>query len=217
MSSLLIAALLSYLIGSIPFSLLLGRVIGGIDLRRIGSGNVGATNLGRALGFRWFLVALLLDALKGLFPTYYFPLWLHADAGPGFTHLAVLSGVSAMLGHLFPCWLGFRGGKGVATALGVVCILSPAGTLAALVVFLLLFAWKRTVSIGSIGAVTAFAIYQCVTGGSALWSAEHWSLGAFSVLAPLLIILMHHSNIRRLLRGEEPTSSTPVESDPPLQ
>ena len=217
MSPLLLAALLSYLIGSIPFSLLLGKAVRGIDLRRIGSGNVGATNLGRVLGFRWFLFALVLDALKGLIPTYFIPQWFHTTDGVGLTHLAVVCGVSAMLGHLFPCWLGFRGGKGVATALGVVCVLSPWGTLAALVTFLLLFAWKRTVSIGSIGAVTAFAIYQCTTGGSALWSAEHWSLGAFSVLAPLLIIVMHHSNIRRLLRGEEPSSSAPVESDPPLK
>jgi acyl phosphate:glycerol-3-phosphate acyltransferase len=202
-SPLAIAAVLvaAYLAGSIPFSLLIARAVGGIDLRQHGSGNVGATNVGRLLGWKWGIVALILDALKGLLPTGLLPL-LFSDAGVR-GHLAVGCGLAAILGHMFPCWLGFRGGKGVATSLGVVLMLAPWGGLAAAGVFAVCFAIWRYVSLGSIIAAMAFAIVQFVLLRPDPFSSLKWSLAAFSIAVPMLVILRHRSNIVRLLRGEE--------------
>ncbi len=208
---------LAYLVGSIPFSLLIAWWVKGIDLRKVGSGNVGATNVGRAIGYRWGVVALLCDALKGLLPTLFLRVWATpAQSSLQFSlqgHLAVVAGVAAILGHLFPVWLRFRGGKGVATALGVVAILAPWGMLAAAVVFALVFVWKRTVSVGSICAALTFGLFQLIYEGAHLWTADQWSLGLFSVLAPLLIIGMHWSNIVRLWQGTEPNLQTPATSN----
>jgi len=193
--------LAAYLAGSIPFSLLIARWVGGIDLRQHGSGNVGATNVARTLGFKWGLVALLLDALKGLLPTWGLPLLFFKT---GNTHAAVAAGLAAIIGHMFPCWLGFKGGKGVATALGVVTILSWQATLAAFVVFALTFAVSRIVSLSSILAALAFAIAEMVLLWPDAFSTENWSRGAFALAVPPLIIFRHRSNIVRLLKGEEP-------------
>lgn len=192
--------LAAYLAGSVPFSLLIARWVGGIDLRQHGSGNVGATNVARTLGFKWGLVALLLDALKGLLPTWGLPLLFF---GPGSTHAPVASGLAAIIGHMFPCWLGFRGGKGVATALGVVAILSWPATLAAFVVFALTFAVSRIVSLSSILASVTFAVAEMVLLWPDAFSSANWSRGAFALAVPGLIIFRHRSNIVRLLKGEE--------------
>lgn len=206
----ILVAVFAYLIGSIPFSLLIAKWVKGVDLRTVGSGNIGATNVGRAIGYKWGLLALVCDALKGLVPTLLLPLLAGIERHPLHVHFMVIAGVMAILGHLFPVWLWFKGGKGVATALGVAAILSPGGTLAACVVFILLMVWKRVVSIGSIGAAATFATYQLIQFGTELWTPHQWSLGLFSLLAPVLIIVMHRSNIQRLLRGEEPSLGTPV-------
>ncbi|MEZ6047993.1 MAG: glycerol-3-phosphate acyltransferase [Planctomycetaceae bacterium] len=115
---MLLVAILAYLSGSIPFAFLIGKYIGGIDIRTVGSGNVGATNIGRTMGSRWGIVVLVLDALKGLLPVAFLPpLFLSAEDS-NFIHCKVIAAVGAILGHMCPIWLGFRGGKGVATALG---------------------------------------------------------------------------------------------------
>lgn len=201
---LAVAGVVAFLAGSVPFSLLIARWVAGIDLRKVGSGNVGATNVWRAVGPRWGVLALLCDALKGLLPTLLLPELAGGETAHLVTHVAVLSGVSALLGHLFPPWLGFRGGKGVATALGVVLVLAPLGTLAALLVFAALFAMTHIVSLGSIGAAVTFAVFQLCYEGSGLWTVDHWSLGVFNLIVPVLIIVMHRANIARLLRGTEP-------------
>jgi acyl phosphate:glycerol-3-phosphate acyltransferase len=202
-SPLAIAAVLvaAYMAGSIPFSLLIGRAVGGIDLRQHGSGNVGATNVGRLLGWKWGIVALILDAIKGLLPTGLLPL-LFSDADVR-GHLAVGCGLAAILGHMFPCWLGFRGGKGVATSLGVVLMLAPWGGLAAAGVFAVCFAIWRYVSLGSIIAAIAFTVVQFVLLRPDPFSSLKWSIAVFSIAVPMLVILRHRSNIARLLRGEE--------------
>lgn len=199
---LIVSALLAYLVGSIPCSLLIARGCGGIDLRKHGSGNVGATNVARIMGARWGAVALALDVLKGVLPVLLVPQLIPLPEGV-LVHQRVLAGVLAVLGHMFPVWIGFRGGKGVATALGVVCVLAPWSTLIAFGAFLILFAWKRIVSLASISAAVTFAVAQCVRGGVALWSETAWSLGVFSIAVPLLIVVQHRGNILRLLRGEE--------------
>lgn len=207
----LLAIVGAYLCGSIPFGLLIGRWAKGVDLREHGSRNIGATNAGRVLGTKWGLVVLLLDALKGLLPTLLLP-WLACEfsvkdvTGDEVSlrgHLEVACGLGGVIGHMFPCWLGFRGGKGVATSLGVIGVLSPWATLIAVATFAVTLFIFRYVSLSSILAAVAFAI----AGIGFLWpspfSPEDWSRSAFCIAAPLLVIYRHRSNIVRLRNGEE--------------
>lgn len=198
---------LSYLAGSIPFGQLLARWIAGVDLRATGSGNIGATNASRVLGKKWGAVVLLLDALKGLLPTLFLPRVFGASAD-SLVHWSVLAGICAIVGHSFPIWLGFRGGKGVATSLGVAAALAPWGTLVAFGVFLAVFAATRIVSASSLVAVIGFAVFQWIQLQPQPWSAAQWSLTLFSLGVPLLIVVRHHQNIARLLRGEEHALNT---------
>jgi len=200
MLALTAAVIGSYLLGSIPFGYIAGR-IAGIDIRTHGSGNVGATNVIRTLGWKWGLVALLLDALKGLLPTWGLPLLFF---GPGHPHARVAAGVLAIIGHMFPCWLGFRGGKGVATALGVIVVLSWPATLAAFTAFAVTFAASRIVSLCSMVGSVTFAIAEMVVLWPAPFSSSNWSRGVFALAVPALIIWRHRANIGRLRRGEEP-------------
>lgn len=197
----------AYLIGSLPFGYLIGRWRG-VDVRTAGSGNIGATNVGRLLGKKWGSLVLLLDGLKGLLPTLLLPHLLSDDR----THAAVLAGISTILGHMFPCWLKFRGGKGVATALGVALVLAWQATLIAAAVFFLLFVTFRIVSLGSIGAALAFAVTQMIRLRPDPFAADRWSLAVFSLAIPALIILRHRSNIVRLWRGEEKRFSSKSKS-----
>ena len=202
MSEFLLVAAIAYGLGSIPFGLLIARWVAGVDLRTVGSGNIGATNVFRVLGKYWGTVALLLDAAKGGVPTACLPGMLGIEAG-SLLPASVLAGVCAVLGHMFSPWLRFRGGKGVATATGVVIVLAPWGFLAAFTVFVLLFATTRIVSLGSMAAAATFAASQVLILWPNLWTAERWTLSAFSLGVPALIVYQHRSNIGRLMRGEE--------------
>jgi glycerol-3-phosphate acyltransferase PlsY len=217
----------AYLIGSIPFGYVVGRLVGKIDIRQHGSGNIGATNVGRVLGSKWGMLVFILDLAKGIVPVALLsPVLiathaehaLHSQVTPGYAaligtdaadlphwlpHWQVATGIAAIVGHMFPCWLRFRGGKGVATALGVVAYLAPWPTVAAVLIFVLSFAIWRIVSLASILASIGFAAVQIVLLWPALFSREHWSLTAFSLLVPALIIGRHRSNIARIMRGEE--------------
>ena len=208
-------ALASYLAGSIPFGLMIGRAIRGVDLRQHGSGNIGATNVGRVLGKKWGLICLVLDAFKGLLPVLLFPQWIcGSDPAASAGDLAVLAGVATIVGHMFPCWLGFRGGKGVATSLGVVAMLSPWGLLAAAVAFFSTFAIFRIVSLSSMIAAVCFGGFYLIPDST--YSPKSLSLGLFSIAVPLLIVIQHRSNIKRLLRGEEPRFGTkPMSAEKP--
>jgi acyl phosphate:glycerol-3-phosphate acyltransferase len=200
----LVVVAASYLAGSIPFGYLCARFVSGIDIREHGSGNIGATNVGRVLGSRWGLFVLGLDAAKGILPVGGLAPFLLDRTHVDFAHWQVAAGVATIIGHMFPCWLGFRGGKGVATALGVIGCLAGWSTLVAAGVFVATFALWRYVSLSSILAAIAFGVYQL---GWQLqpdpFGASHWSLAAFSLLVPLLIVVRHRTNIGRLWRGEE--------------
>jgi glycerol-3-phosphate acyltransferase PlsY len=202
--------LAGYVIGSTPFGPIIAR-FHGVDLRARGSGNVGATNVGRALGRRWGYLCFLLDVAKGLVPTLVagmllrllnnFPTQVHQGAW-----LAV--GLGCILGHVLSFWLGFRGGKGVATSLGVVLGVFPYFTYAGLAVFGL---WavvsgvSRYVSVGSITAAVAFwPLFAAINWfAMGLSPRDLWPLGAFAAAMAVLIVFLHRGNIRRLLTGRE--------------
>jgi len=218
-AAIAVAAAIAYLIGSIPFGLLVARLAGGIDIRRAGSGNIGATNVARTLGGKLGALVLLLDVLKGFLPTAFLPDLLLSRSGAAFPHLAphlaAASGISAILGHMFPCWLKFRGGKGVATALGVIIALNWQATIVTAIVFLVAFGAWRIVSLASILATLSFGACQLFLLRSDAFSARNWSLAAFSIAAPLLIVVRHRANIGRLLRGEEPKFRAKKAEHPP--
>ena len=192
-----------YLIGSIPFGLLAAKYAAGVDIRTEGSGNIGATNVARVVGAKWGAAVLVLDCIKGLLPVLLLRSYLLADTEPTSEHLLVVCGVATVLGHLYPLWLRFRGGKGVATSLGVIVILAPKSTLAAVAVFGITMALFRIVALSSVLSALGFAISQIVLSLPAPFGPQQWSLTAFSLAVPLLIVVRHRSNLRRLVRGEE--------------
>lgn len=201
-----------YLAGAVPFGLIVGR-LKGVDVRTRGSGNIGATNVGRVLGAPYGLLVFALDLLKGLVPTLIGGLVLSrqdaAGGGDAVRHLLWVSIASAcILGHMFPVYLRFRGGKGVATALGAVLGICPYFTYPGLVAFglwILLTAGTRYVSVGSIGAAAAFPVVFGLFARTSDWgtTGELWPLYLMAVVIALLVIVRHRSNIRRLLQGAE--------------
>jgi len=184
---LVIAA--AYLIGSIPTGLLLGKAYG-IDVRKEGSGNIGATNLYRTVGRKVGIITLIGDCLKGLLPV----LIVKASAFP--PELAAWAGLAAFCGHVFSLFLKFKGGKGVATAMGVFLALAPIAVTIAIALFaVLLFMW-RYVSLGSIAAAAAMPPAVYLLGGSR-------TVTVVTFVIVLIVIARHHENISRLLSGTE--------------
>ncbi|MFQ5733260.1 MAG: glycerol-3-phosphate 1-O-acyltransferase PlsY [Planctomycetaceae bacterium] len=198
-----LVAMAGYFAGSLPFGYLTARLVVGIDVRSRGSGNIGATNIGRVLGAKWGVLVLVLDCLKGLLPVVFAPLLLAEFAGSASQHLQVLCGLMTVVGHVFPVWLGFRGGKGVATALGVILGIGTWAVLAAFVAFLLTLMLFRIVSLSSLCAAVTFATVQMALLRPYPFAAETWSVAAFSLMVPALIVWRHRTNIVRILRGEE--------------
>ena len=195
----------AYLLGSVPFGLLLG-FLKGVDIRDTGSGNIGATNLARAIGRKWGYLAFLLDFVKGCGPVV--AVRAVAAAGPErflltqHGWLEVLVGLFAVLGHVFPVYLRFRGGKGVATAFGVVATLAWISTLIAGVVWLVLYLVTRMVSVASLGAAVVLPTAVAFVKDGAT-TDSYVSAQTLTVSCALLIIYRHRENIGRLLRGEE--------------
>jgi glycerol-3-phosphate acyltransferase PlsY len=186
---------LAYLIGSIPFGYLVARARG-VDITKAGSGNIGATNVGRVLGRKYGILVFTLDVLKGALPTAAMSA-LRSDGG-----WPVAAGLAAILGHLFPIFLRFRGGKGVATGFGVIAVLLPIPAAIAFLTWLLVVATTRYVSLASIIAATLLAAVRLTTT-PAQFSTEAWPISAFCVATALLVIAKHRDNIARLLQGKE--------------
>ncbi len=209
-TSALLAAGIAYLVGSLPFGFLVAKIFKGTDIRTQGSGNIGATNVARTFGIRWGIFVFLLDAVKGFLPVWLLPqLLLSADDFSDWQqHFEVLCGVATVLGHIFPVWLKFRGGKGVATSAGVVLRISPQATLVAAAVYVGVLVWKRIGSLASLAAAVAFSlahIILLVLRGKNLLETTEISRTLFAVLMPVVIILCHKKNLVRLFKGEEPT------------
>lgn len=209
-----IGMVIAYLLGAVPFGLLIARAHG-TDLRSIGSGNIGATNVARALGRKWGYVCFGLDVLKGLVPTVGVRIVVGNMASmealptdPGFLALWLAVGVAAIVGHVFPVYLRFRGGKGVATSFGVALGLWPYFTVCALIA---LFVWVavvlkwRYVSLASICGSVAFpAALVLATLALPSWrSSRIWPLLVVAAAIPILVIVRHRENVKRLLAGTE--------------
>jgi glycerol-3-phosphate acyltransferase PlsY len=197
----------AYLLGSIPFGLLIARAHGK-DLRSIGSGNIGATNLSRALGRKWAYLCFVLDAAKGLVPMLAATYILSSPPSIAQLFLALSVGCAAVLGHIFPVYVKFRGGKGVATSFGVALGLWPYYTICSLVavgVWVVTVLIWRYVSLASIAASIAFplALFLMIAMIPSWNFAELWPLLIAAIVIPIMVIVRHRENIRRLVAGTE--------------
>lgn len=185
--------LVSYLVGAIPFGLLVGRLVGA-DVRLAGSGNIGATNVGRLLGKKLGVLTLICDVAKGFLPVLGATLVLPATVDKDL--IVMLCGLATVVGHMFPLYLKFKGGKGVATALGVFLFVSPWSILISLFIFIVAVAGSGYVSVGSLTATALLPLWLWVLGASP-------ESQMVAVVIILLIWFKHRSNIGRLRRGEE--------------
>lgn len=185
--------LIGYFAGAVPFGLVFSKMAG-IDVRAVGSKNIGATNVSRVLGKKLGFLTLVCDCLKGFLPMYLAASFL-PESGTRELVVAV-SGIMAVIGHMFPVYLGFKGGKGVATSLGVFLFLSPLAILISLAVFVAAVAFSGFVSVGSLLASGLIPLWLWLLGASKI------TIVAATVVA-LLIWVKHHANISRLLQGNE--------------
>ena len=204
-TAFVMAAVAAYLLGSIPFGYLLVRAVRKQDIRSSGSGNIGATNVLRSGARGLGLLTLVLDAGKGYAAVALVRMEAarHLGAGPQVAELAALAATYAVVGHVYPIWLRGKGGKGVATALGVFLALAPLSALCAAAMFLLVFLLFRYVSLASIASAISFPIFVWLWGG--LLHHTEWNLAllASALVVPAIILGKHAPNIDRLLKGTE--------------
>ncbi len=207
-----IIIILSYLVGSIPNSILIGKAVKGIDIRRYGSGNAGGTNVGRVLGWKYGILVILLDAMKGIVAVvlvarlFYLSNIPFSNQTPfdDFTLVQIITGISAILGHIWTIFANFKGGKGIATALGMLLIISTVDLLIAFGVFVIVVSLSKYISLGSISAavtvpVTLFLREHLFNANI----ANYQTLFPFVVALSLLVIFTHRKNISKLLKGSE--------------
>lgn len=191
--------ILAYLIGSIPSALIISKKFFGIDIRDYGSGNMGATNAFRVLGPKYGTLVMVLDVLKGMVAVglfYFLPYYLNDELQR--TNFMIGLGLAAVIGHIFPVFANFKGGKGVATILGMLIAVQPVVALTCMGVFLLVLFLTRYVSLSSILAAVMLPI--CVLW---IWNEHELSYRIFAVLVAFLVIVTHQKNIGRLIKGAE--------------
>jgi glycerol-3-phosphate acyltransferase PlsY len=195
----LLLIIVAYLIGSIPTAVWVSKAFFGVDIRDYGSGNAGATNTYRVLGVKWGTFVMVVDMLKGVLATFLYlllPYYINDD----YQHINLMVGLglAAVLGHIFPIWAGFKGGKGVATVFGMVLAIQPIVALYVVIVFILVLYLTRFVSLSSILASIAFPILILV-----IFNEPEHLYRVFAIAVALLVILTHQKNINRLLQGNE--------------
>jgi glycerol-3-phosphate acyltransferase PlsY len=195
----IIAVIAAYLLGSIPTAVWIGRAFHGIDVREHGSGNAGTTNTIRVLGWKTGIPVLVIDMVKGWLAAM-LPVFLKiVPAGSAqMTNLQILTGIIAILGHIFPLYAGFRGGKGVATVAGAMLAIHPFLTLACFGVFLIVLLLTGIVSVSSMSMGIAFPVFLFT-----LFDTPSFIFKIFSVFVAVALIITHRNNIKRLLKGEE--------------
>ncbi len=211
MLNLLVIALLSYLVGSIPTSIIMSKIVKGIDIRQHGSGNAGGSNVFRVLGWKYGISVILLDALKGaiavlLVARLYYGNFPFPNATPfdDFTLVQIIAGVFAVLGHIWTIFAGFKGGKGIATGLGILVSIVTVDMLLGLVVFAIVVAISKYISLGSLAAAFSVPIIMIVRENvfDVDISGYHTIL-PLTIFLALLVMFTHKSNIKRLLQGNE--------------
>ncbi len=200
----IVCCLIAFVVGGIPFGYLAGRYVLHDDIRSHGSGNIGATNVARVIGWKWGAIVLALDAVKGLVPTLGAQMLLTSRLNPDQLLLVVIAtGVCTIAGHMYPVWLRLRGGKGVATAMGVVAVISPMATLVALGFFFVVVLTTRIVALASIVASLSFSVTQLFLLGKSAMTLSKLPLTLFAIIVPVMIVWRHRANIKRMWRGEE--------------
>lgn len=213
METLAIVIILSYIIGSIPTSIIATKMADAGDIRKFGSGNAGGTNVLRMLGWKIGLAVILFDLFKGVFATYYVPQFFwdpstlpfnNATPFQDFTVVQIICGISAVLGHIWTLFAGFKGGKGVATGAGMVLGLAPVEFAVAIGVFAAVFLFSRYVSLGSILAAMAIPVTLFIREN--LFNVDipgYHTLVYFAIAVAMLIVYTHRENIKRLMAGTE--------------
>ncbi len=199
-----VLVILAYLIGSVPTAVWVSRYFFRIDIRDYGSGNAGATNTYRVLGSKWGTLVMLIDMLKGFVAVklaYLLPFYVGDEFAR--TNFQIGLGLCAVLGHIFPIWAQFRGGKGVATLFGLVLAISPLSAVCCVAIFSLVLYLTRFVSLSSILASVAFPVFILI-----IFNVDNHAYRVFAVAVALLVMLTHQKNISRLLKGSE--SKAPI-------
>jgi glycerol-3-phosphate acyltransferase PlsY len=195
---LAILLVLAYLIGSVPTAVWVSKWLFGIDIREHGSGNAGATNAFRILGTKAGCGVMLVDMFKGFFAVKLALFSPYAVNSEQFINLQIFLGLSAVLGHIFPIWADFRGGKGIATLFGMILSIQPVVAISLVAVFVLMLFLTRYVSLSSITASIAFPVLIVF-----IFNAHELSYRLFAIATAFLVVLTHHKNISRLLTGNE--------------
>lgn len=203
----IIVLIMAYLIGSINFSIILSKKMAGFDVREKGSGNAGTTNMLRTVGKKAALITLLCDILKGVVPVLLAVLIGNIANNFGaeirVDYLAQIAGIATVIGHTFPIYFGFKGGKGVASSLGLILIINWQIGLICLVFALLVMAITRMVSLGSITAAILFAVLVIFNIGSEYYIVQNGNYRIFGIVLAAIVIFNHRSNIKRILSGTE--------------
>ncbi len=211
MLNLLVIVLLSYLVGSIPTSIIVSKLSKGIDIRNYGSGNAGGTNVFRVLGWKLGITTILLDAVKGaiavvLVARLYFGDFPFANATPfdDFTLIQIIAGVSAVIGHIWTVFAGFKGGKGIATALGFLITIITVDMLFAVAVFVIVVSLSRYISLGSVTAAVSVPLILIIREN--VFGVDipgYHTILPFCIAISLLVLYTHRANLSRLLKGNE--------------
>lgn len=211
MLNLIIIVILSYLVGSIPTSIIMSKAVKGIDIRKHGSGNAGGTNVFRVLGWKYGVATILLDAFKGVIAVVFiarlylgdFP-FPNATPFDDFTLVQIIAGLSAVVGHIWTVFADFKGGKGIATSLGFLIAIITVDMLLALAVFFVVVTVSRYVSLGSIVAATSVPLIMIIRENVFQVDIQGYhTILPFAILLALLVMYTHRANIGRLLKGNE--------------
>ena len=203
MAAYIIIAIIAYLIGSINFSVIISKRMAGFDVREKGSGNAGTTNMLRSIGVKAAVITLLCDILKGVVVILIAILIGNIVDGLDDALLVQLAGIFVIIGHTFPIFFGFKGGKGIATSLGVLLMINWQIGLICLVFALILMAITRMVSVGSIAAAILFPVLVVFIGQNYIVPVNKWSYLIFSILIAILVLFNHRENLKRIFTGKE--------------